>query len=142
MTDSNATNFSSTRRRKARLLGFVVAIALALVGSGIVGLMWFVEYGSARAHVISPLQDDQWLDHVIPNSFWVGMTRDEFASVCKFSVPMRIDEGASTTDRVVGVISDQRVRFRPNPSPALRIEVTFDGDKAVTTRWSRFEEKW
>lgn len=141
MTEQKSANTVSTRRRKGRALAVVAALVLALVG-GIVGFMRFAEHGAARAHIISPLHDDKWLDSLIPKCYWVGMPRDEFATVCKYSIPMRIDERDSTPERVVGVISDQRVRFRPNPSPALRIEIYFEGDKAVATRWSRFEEKW
>lgn len=141
MTDQAIVNASTKRRRKRRLIIALAAAGIALLAGGGVGLAWFTDYGTAMAHTIAPLHDDKWLNHVIPNMFSLGMTRKEIDNVIEFGIVMKVDEAASTPNRLVGVIPDQRNWFRPNPAPALRVEIDFDqNDKVIATRWSRITE--
>lgn len=139
MADSKAANTSTTRRRKRCSIIALAAAALLLAVAGF-GLVWFNDYGSAMAHPVSPLHNDNRLNHVMPNLFWTGMTKDEATQFLTFGLG-KSSMKASTNNRWIVVISDQRTRFRPNPAPALRVEIDFDeNDKVIASRWSRITE--
>ena len=141
MTDQAIVNASTKRRRKRRSIIALTAAGIALLASGGVGLAWFTDYGTAMAHIASPLHDDNRLNHVMPNLFWSGMTREEAVTFVEYGIVMKMDAAASTPHLWVGVIPDQRNWFRPSPAPALRVEIEFDeNEKVIATRWSRITE--